>query len=74
MHFLIGPDAQRITNGARHEKTEKYTGTYKHTKENIIMIKAFIDRDLDAFIRGVLDDIPILVETLNPKHFNEAFE
>ena len=53
---------------------EKYTGTYGHTKESAIMMKPVIDCALDAFIRGLPDDISIFVDTRNPKDLNQAFE
>ena len=61
-------------SGARRAIEEKYIGTYGHTKENAIMMKPVIDCALDAFIRGLPDDISIFVDTCNPKDLSEAFE
>ena len=44
---------QGLLNGARYAIEEKYTGTYGHTKESIIMMKPVVDCALDAFIRGL---------------------
>ena len=65
---------QGLLSGARHAIEEKYTGTYGHTKESIIMMKPVVDCALDAFIRGLPDDISIFVDTRNPKDLSEAFE
>ena len=61
-------------SGSRHAIEEKYTGTYRHTKESIIMMKPVVDCALDALIRGLLDDIYIFVDTRNPKDLSVAFE
>ena len=65
---------QGLLSGARHAIEEKYTGTYGHTKESIIMMKPVVDCALDVFIRGLPDDISIFVDTRNPKDLSEAFE
>ena len=65
---------QGLLSGARHAIEEKYTGTYGHIKESVIMIKPVIDCALDPFIRGLPDDISIFVDTRNPKDLSEAFE
>ena len=65
---------QGLLSGARHAIEEKYTGTYGHVKESLIMMKPVIDCALDAFIRGLLDDISIFMDTRNPRDLSEAFE
>ena len=65
---------QGLLSGARHAIEEQYTGTYGPTKESAIMMKPVIDCALDAFIRGLPDDISIFVDTRNPKDLSEAFE
>ena len=65
---------QGLLSDARHAIEEKYTGTYGHTKESAIMMKPVIDCALDAFIRGLPDDISIFVDTRNPKDLSEAFD
>ena len=65
---------QGLLSGARHAIEEKYTGTYGHTKESAVIMKPVIDCALDAFIRGLPDDISIFVDTRNPKDLSKAFE
>ena len=65
---------QCLLSGARHAIEEKYTGTYGHTNESVIMLKPVVDCALDAFIRGLPDDISIFVDSRNPKNLSEAFE
>ena len=63
-----------LLSETRHAIEEKYTGTYGHTKESMIMMKPVVDSALDAFIRGLPDDISIFVDTRNPKDLSDAFE
>ena len=65
---------QGLLSGARHAIDEKYTGTYGHVKESLIMMKPVIDCALDAFIRGLPDDISIFVHTRTPRDLSETFE
>ena len=65
---------QGLLSGGRHAIEEKYTCTYGHTKESVIMMKPVNECALDAFIRGLSDDISIFVDTRNPKNLSEAFE
>ena len=65
---------QGLLSGARHAVEEKYTGTYGHTNETVIMMKPVVDCALDAFIRGLSDDISIFVDTRNFKNLSKAFK
>ena len=48
---------QGLLSGARHTLEEKYTRRYGQEKESNIMLKLVLDCALDAFIRGLADDI-----------------
>ena len=49
---------QGLLSGARQAIEEKYTGTYGHVKESLIMIKPVINCVLDAFITINLMQVP----------------
>ena len=61
-------------SGACHTLEEKYTRRYRQEKESNIMLKPVLDCALDAFIRGLPDDMSIFVDTRNPRDLSEAME
>ena len=65
---------QGLLSGARHTLEEKYTRRYGQEKESNIMLKPVLDCALDAFIRGLPDDMSIFVDTRNPRDLSEAME
>ena len=63
-----------LLSGAKHTLEEKYNARYADEPESSIMMKPVIDCALDAFIRGLPDDMSIFVDTGNPKDLSEALE
>ena len=65
---------QGLISGARHTLEEKYTVRYGQTKASEIMLIPVIDCALDAFIRGLPEEMSKFVDTRNPKDLSEAIE
>ena len=63
-----------LLSGAKHTLEEKYNLRYGDEPESSIMMKPVIDCALDAFIRGLPEDMSIFVDTRNPKDLSEALE
>ena len=63
-----------LLSGAKHTLEEKYNASYGEEPESNIMMKPVMDCALDAFIRGLPDDMSIFVDTRNPKDLDEALE
>ena len=70
---------QGLLSGAKHAIEDKYTqvhyaGTPHEISESTIMMKPVVDCALDAFIKGLPDEISTFVDTINPKDLSEALE
>ncbi|XP_051161523.1 uncharacterized protein LOC127281712 [Leptopilina boulardi] len=75
---------QGLLSGARHALQAKYNARYREvqgdavriqeTPESTIMMKPIIDCALEAFIRGLPEEMSIFVDTRNPANLEEAFE
>ena len=70
---------QGLLSGAKHMIEDKYTqvhyaGTTHEISESTIMMKPVVDCALDAFIKGLPDEISTFVDTINPKDLSEALE
>lgn len=74
---------QGLISGAKHALGEKYGARYRRVNNDDedndipvseIMIKPIIDCALEAFIRGLPEEMSIFVDTRNPRNLSEAFE
>ena len=70
---------QGLLSGAKHAIEDKYTqvhyaGTPHEISESTIMMKPVVDCALDAFIRGLPDEMSTFVDTRNPRDLGEALE
>ena len=70
---------QGLLSGAKHAFEDKYTqihyaGTAHEINETTIMMKLVVNCALDAFIKGLPDEMSALVDTRNPKSLSEALE
>ena len=60
-----------LLSGAKHSLEEKYSGSIDNTAN---MMKPVTDCALDAFIRGLPDEMLTFVDTRNPRTLDEAYE
>lgn len=75
---------QGLLSGARHALETKYNSQYRkidggavrvqNTPESEIMMWPIIDCALEAFIRGLPEEMSTFVDTRNPTNLEEAFE
>ena len=70
---------QGLLSGAKYAIEDKYTqvhyaGTTHEISESTIMRKPVVDCALDAFIKGLLNEMSTLVDTKNPKDLGKALE
>ena len=68
-----------MLSGSKHAIEDKYTqihcaGTAPEVNESTIMMKPVVNCALDAFIKGLPDEISTFVHTRNPKDLSEALE
>ena len=65
---------QGLISGARHTLEGKYTKKYGQEKESSIILRPIIECALDAFIRGLPDEISTFVDIRSPADGSEALE
>ena len=70
---------QSFLRGAKHAVEDEYTqvhyaGTTHEISESTIMMKPVVDCALDAFIKGLPDEMSTFADTRNPKDLSEALE